>query len=488
MVILSENNIINKEYWEQFQFVTQSIGVGLCIISKDYRVLWANKVINEIFGEVEGKICHLTFNQRNLICPNCGVKEILTTGADRATNEQVGKDAEGETIWSQIICAPIRDEAGNTTAVLETVIPITTLKKAEKSLHESEKLLRIIAENYPKSFISIIEKDMTVGFTSGQEFKKQGLDPESFVGLTIEEVFGEKTSFIKSHYEKAFRGEEVSFEVFLNDQYQEYNVVPLFNENGDIDRILSVVRNISDRKHAEQKLVDSEEKYREAYKRASFYQDLFTHDIKNIFQSILLSTDLFSDNDREDYSFLKDHITRGINLIKNVSILSELEGKAPNKISVDCLHVLKEVVENIHKKFVSKKINIEIQNSFEKIELQASELLSVLFDNILHNAVIHNKNSEVEILVRISDFEVANERMLKMEFIDNGIGIHDSMKESVFLREHNVEDIQGIGLGLSLAKRIVEIFNGALKVENKEIDDFSKGSNFILTFPLNDQN
>ena len=56
-------------------------------------------------------------------------------------------------------------------------------KQAEEALRSSERLLAEIAANYPNSYLSIIEKDLTVGFTSGQEFKKQNLDPRGFVGL-----------------------------------------------------------------------------------------------------------------------------------------------------------------------------------------------------------------------------------------------------------------------------------------------------------------
>ena len=49
-------------------------------------------------------------------------------------------------------------------------------------------------------------------------------------------------------------GEDVSFELFINDQNQLYNAIPLINENGAIDRILVVVENIDERKLLEAKL------------------------------------------------------------------------------------------------------------------------------------------------------------------------------------------------------------------------------------------
>ncbi|MFZ5909917.1 MAG: PAS domain S-box protein [Chloroflexota bacterium] len=146
--------------------------------------------------------------------------------------------------------------------ILNITRNITERKQAEKALRESEKLLREMAANYPNSYISIIEKDLTIGFTSGQEFKKLGLDPKSFVGLTLEQVFGEQAPFVRENYLKAFGGAETEFELFINDQHQLYRAVPLTGDDGKIDSILAVVENITERKRAEQALQEAEARYR----------------------------------------------------------------------------------------------------------------------------------------------------------------------------------------------------------------------------------
>jgi PAS domain S-box-containing protein len=127
-------------------------------------------------------------------------------------------------------------------------------KRAEEALRESERLLAEIAANYPNSYLSIIEKDLTIGFTSGQEFKRRSLDPKSFEGLSLEQVFGEHTPTVRAHYLKTFQGEETSFELFIDNQHQLYQTVPLHDKNGQITRILAVVENITERKQAEKEM------------------------------------------------------------------------------------------------------------------------------------------------------------------------------------------------------------------------------------------
>lgn len=125
--------------------------------------------------------------------------------------------------------------------------------KTTRDLREKESLLRKIAENYPDSYVSIIEKDLTVGFSSGREFINQGLDPDHYTGMAIEGIFGEQTLFVREKYLKTFDGVEMEFELFINHQYQLYRTAPLTNADGSIDRILVVAQNISEQKKAHER-------------------------------------------------------------------------------------------------------------------------------------------------------------------------------------------------------------------------------------------
>ena len=87
---------------DRLETVTKNIGAGLAIISKDYRTLWANSVLKQIFGDVEGKKCYSTYNQSKRICQKCGVREIFNKRKDRVVHEEVGKAVNGKIVWSEI--------------------------------------------------------------------------------------------------------------------------------------------------------------------------------------------------------------------------------------------------------------------------------------------------------------------------------------------------------------------------------------------------
>lgn len=181
------------------------------------------------------------------------VRQLIDSGYQVIDGEGIEKLPDGsERFYLNNASGIIED--GKLVRIWGTFRDITGRKLTEIALIENQELLRKIAENYPNSYLSIIEKDFTVGFTSGQEFKKQNLDPRQFEGLTLEQVFGDKAPIIRKHYENAFNGEECNFELFTNGQYQLYRVVPLISGDGSIPRILAVVENITERKQAEDQL------------------------------------------------------------------------------------------------------------------------------------------------------------------------------------------------------------------------------------------
>jgi len=145
----TERKLVEEELTsekERLESVTQSIGAGMAVISRDYRTVWANKVLTDIFGECVGKVCYAHYNQQEEICSGCGAREIFEGGREKMVHEQMGSDSAGNTIWSQIIATPIRDRGGNITSALELVVPITERKQAEEAIGESHNRLTDILD------------------------------------------------------------------------------------------------------------------------------------------------------------------------------------------------------------------------------------------------------------------------------------------------------------------------------------------------------
>jgi len=76
---------------------------------------------------------------------------------------------------------------------------------------------------------------------------------------------------------------------------------------------------------------------------------------------------------------------------------------------------------------------------------------------------------------------IKNRKSYLLKFQINGIGIEDVRKEDIFQRSYTKDKkVRGMGLGLSLVYKIIKSYKGKIWVENRFIQDYSKGSNFIV--------
>ena len=130
---------------DMLEAVTENIGAGLAIISKDYHILWANKLMKQINGNCEGKKCYSTFNKLTDVCPNCGVKEVFEKDVPIDIHEYSNLDDKGNRFWIELIVTPIKDEKGKITSALELAINITERKLMQNKLAEySQKLEKLV--------------------------------------------------------------------------------------------------------------------------------------------------------------------------------------------------------------------------------------------------------------------------------------------------------------------------------------------------------
>ncbi|KKM41768.1 hypothetical protein LCGC14_1563560, partial [marine sediment metagenome] len=152
--------------------------------------------------------------------------------------------------------------------------------------------------------------------------------------------------------------------------------------------------------------------------------------------------------------------------------------------NVEVLKYLNEAIKFTRDSFQSKEINVIINAQSESIVVQANALLLDVFENILNNAVKHNDNLKAELTINISKILEFDKDFIKMEFNDNGMGISDEKKKIIFQRSPiRIKSGKGLGFGLSVVKKLVEMYNGKLWVENRIKNDYTKGSNFILLIP-----
>ncbi|MFX1394996.1 MAG: sensor histidine kinase [Promethearchaeota archaeon] len=234
------------------------------------------------------------------------------------------------------------------------------------------------------------------------------------------------------------------------------------------------------------------EELSKAYENIKFYKDLFTHDMNNILQSILASVELYSihkknlkgeENLDDLINIIKKQCYKASSLILNIIKLSDLEDLKISLIPIDVINILKKAVTIISESFKEKIINIDFLVPDDNYKIYGNKLLIEVFENILINAVRHNDNPRIEIIIKVSKVRIKSKNYIKIEFIDNGIGVEDWRKELIFMGgNREAKSSKGMGIGLTLAKKIVNSYKGRIWVEDKSIGDHSQGSNFIVLF------
>ncbi|MBN1802508.1 MAG: HAMP domain-containing histidine kinase [Candidatus Lokiarchaeota archaeon] len=222
------------------------------------------------------------------------------------------------------------------------------------------------------------------------------------------------------------------------------------------------------------------------------YGDIYVHDMKTIFTKIFMSAELCSyyieapDGDSEILHLLEvitEQIKRGRQLFKTKQKFEKIKTiKLDGKI-IDINRVLNDVKNFIRKAYKLDKVSIKFENVVEHAKFHSEELLKIIFENILINAIKYNNKNRIRIIIKISEEKYEDVEYSKIEIMDNGIGVPDSKKEAIFTRNSKDKGGKGMGLGLSLVKEIVENLKGKIWVQDKIIGNYSSGSNFILLLP-----
>ncbi len=236
-----------------------------------------------------------------------------------------------------------------------------------------------------------------------------------------------------------------------------------------------------------------EDMYHKAYIRTKCFKGLFTHDISNLFHTIsnslelcgmLLKDGINREEILEYFKLIEEQINRGKKLVRNIRALSESEESEMPLEPIDLIENLKSAIQFVQVNFPNRVIDIDFSSSTERIYVIANELLLDVFENILMNSIVYNKNEIVHIQVSISEVSEFNRQFMKLEFNDNGIGIDDARKKEILQERHKKsENSKGMGLGLSLAAKLINLCEGRMWIEDRVKGDSSKGSKFLLLIP-----
>lgn len=196
------------------------------------------------------------------------------------------------------------------------------------------------------------------------------------------------------------------------------------------------------------------------------------------FSEMLLEEDV-SEEDRKKYlKIILDSANRLTNLAEESILMTKLESQ---QILEKEEYSLSEQIRNciIMQEPMWNEKNIDINVELEEIMYNGNkDIMQHLWINLISNSIKYNKeNGKLNISLKMN-----REQKIVVTISDTGIGMTEEQISHIFERYYQVEKsktMQGLGLGLTIAKRIINLADGEIQVTSK----LGEGSTFTVILP-----
>ena len=363
---------------------------------------------------------------------------------------------------------------------------IEVLNQEQEDLQMSSKLLtyksnRIdtILQNFPDAII-VIDEAGEVSYANGKVGRLLGVEHEEIIGKKPREwcrdpnivpllTFGDVKSSLQANQD--------TVQVRLEDNSEkslQFSVYPLFVPN-DESRILGrlvVVRNVSETHLMRQ--------------RQNEFVSHISHELKTplnvmaMYSESLLTEGAENEHYRtEAVNVIRDEVERLSTLINNLLAINqyELGGVVAQRKHVRMHEFLEDAFDNVTKSRGDKDLefDLDIPREMSMVYID-KDLFRIALNNLLTNAIKYSKPGG-----KVGMTAAENEDSIEIVVSDEGYGIDEADKKQIFNKffrstDDNIRQQTGHGLGLSLARQIVQMHHGELSFTS----ELGKGSQFTI--------
>ena len=362
---------------------------------------------------------------------------------------------------------------------------------AEAQVQSSQSLFSMIAKNFPRGIIAVIDLDFRFVFVEGEELERMGLDKLVGKGVNMNDIdiFSEdQTQKIKENISRTLSGEHCTFEMQYNNSTYMINTSPLFDDNNNIVQALFVNSNISGQKQAELNIIDALKKEQELNELKSRFISMASHEFRTPLSTILSSATLISkqngpglEEKRAKYvRNIKSNVRNLVGILDDFLSLGKLEEGKTTVLptAFDLVEFARSLVEEIETGKKKGQV-IELMTDRPEIEVMMDEkLVRHILVNLLTNAIKYSSENG-RIMLQISQVDSS----LEISVTDKGIGIPKMEQAHLyerFFRARNAININGTGLGMHIVKKYVDLMEGRIDFTS----ELNKGTTFFLSLPI----
>lgn len=236
----------------------------------------------------------------------------------------------------------------------------------------------------------------------------------------------------------------------------------------DTDRLMRSIRYAIERNKQEARL-------RRQNRQFELFNSVLRHDVQNgmdvIRQHGMLLAEGLSGDERDHAETIVDWSEDVSELTRKVQgMLRAVTDEQREFSQVDAAEPLREQVERVAA-MDGVSVDADIP---EKLPVEADDMLSAVFGNVLTNAVEHNDSDEPRVTVGVTE----TDGVVHVRVTDNGPGIPEELRESVFGRGVQA-DPDGGGFGLYFVATMVGEYGGEVTIEENE----PRGTVFDIALP-----
>jgi len=384
------------------------------------------------------------------------------------------------------------DLNGDPFKVVGVILDITSRKNSEKEIQESENKYRTLVESSHDLIWSINTNDI-ITFVNKASKNVLGYEPDELIGKSFLEFipnqlpensiqpFSKTSNNLASllEYDSKFFHKDGHIVILST------NASFIRDEENSIIGITGMSIDITEQKHAEEKLLKAMSDLEHSNKELEQFAYVASHDLQEPLRMVASYTQLLGkrykdklDSDANDFiAFAIDGAVRMQTLINDLLAFSRISSKVKPFTSVNLSEVLGEALMSLQSIIIENSAII-LNDNLPSV-LGDDSQLTRLFQNLIGNAIKYRRDIPPEI--HISAEEMKSEWKISVQ--DNGIGIEKDFYEKIFIifqRLHSRDKYPGTGIGLAICKRIVEMHGGRIWLESEK----GHGSTFYFTIPI----
>jgi len=363
---------------------------------------------------------------------------------------------------------------------------------------ELEKLLMIARETV--NSIIIADKNGVIEWVNESFTRNTGFSLEDIKGTSGELLRKNmKTPFSDPKFFENFKSsrevikyESLNFKKNGTPFWVLTHITPIFDENGELRKLIAIDSDITERKKAEDELKLAKELAEKSEKIKEEFLMNMSHEIRTPMNAVIgMSNLLMNTNPSEKQKrYINAIRTAGDNLLNIINDILDFSKIEAGKIDIvnddfNIRQLIQNVIETVRFKTDEKGLQLisKIADNVPEILVGDPYRLNQILMNLVGNAIKFTHEGNITIKTEIVEI-LDDEIKLCFEVIDSGIGIPEDKLAVIFdsftqASSDTTRKYGGTGLGLTIVKKLAKLMDGYVDVEST----IGKGSNFKVFLP-----